>query len=197
MSTSSSNPIDTATGIDAVATTATEPADTTTAAAPRKRAPRKAPTTARKSASASAPRTAAAPADSASARKTSSTGARATTGRRATATTQAAAASTTSTQPKTTVEQVSELAGRVILVPVGAGLIARDDLVSTVRGLANRYGTRTGVQREIKRYEKRGAAARNRFEKQVRRQRSKFERDLRDRRHRVERIVSSAHGFIR
>ncbi|HZE03813.1 MAG TPA: hypothetical protein VE127_01230 [Solirubrobacteraceae bacterium] len=81
------------------------------------------------------------------------------------------------------------LAERAVLVPVGASLLARDNLVSTVRGLATRYGTRASMQRELARYERRGASARNRFERQVRRTRTRFERELRQRRTTVERTV--------
>jgi hypothetical protein len=84
---------------------------------------------------------------------------------------------------------VTELAERVVLVPVGAGLIVRDDIVSTVKGLATKYRTRAAFGRELKRFERRGVTARNRFERQVRRQRTKFERELRQRRTRVERTV--------
>ena len=95
----------------------------------------------------------------------------------------------TSTQPATRARQVQQLAERVVLVPVGASLIARDDIVSTVRGLSTRYRTRAGVERELKRSERRGTTARNRFERQVRRTRTRFERELRQRRTRVERTV--------
>jgi hypothetical protein len=81
------------------------------------------------------------------------------------------------------------LAERAVLVPVGAGLLARDNLVSTVRGLATKYRTRTGFERELKRFERRGATARNRFERQVRRTRTRFERQLRQRRSLVERTL--------
>jgi hypothetical protein len=98
-----------------------------------------------------------------------------------------AAGTTTSTQPKTPVEQVQEFAERAVLVPVGASLLARDNLVSTIQGFATKYRTRAGVERELKRYERRGATARNRFERQVRKTRTRFERELRQRRTRVER----------
>ena len=101
----------------------------------------------------------------------------------------AASTTTTSTQPKTPVEQAQQLAERAVLVPVGASLVARDNLVSTVRGLATRYRTRTGLERELRRYERRGATARNRLERQVRRTRTKVERELRQRRSRLERTV--------
>ena len=109
--------------------------------------------------------------------------------RKTAATRKSAAATTTSTQPKTPVAQVQELAERVVLVPVGAGLLARDNIVSSVKGLATRYSTRAGVERELKRYERRGATARNRFERQVRKTRTRVERELRHRRTRVERTV--------
>jgi hypothetical protein len=76
-----------------------------------------------------------------------------------------------------------------MLVPVGASLLARDNLVGTVKGLATKYRTRAGLERELKRYERRGVTARNRFERQVRKTRTRFERQLRQRRHRVERSM--------
>jgi hypothetical protein len=109
--------------------------------------------------------------------------------RRTTTARKSTASTSTSTQPKTTVEQAQQIAERAVLVPVGASLLARDNLVTTVRGLTSRYRTRTGFEREIKRFERRGATARNRFERQVRRTRTKFERELRQRRTRVERTV--------
>ena len=109
--------------------------------------------------------------------------------RKTTATRKPAVSTTTSTQPKTPVEQVQVLAERAVLVPVGASLLARDNLVSTVKGLATKYRTRTSLERELKRYERRGATARNRIERQVRKTRTRVERELRQRRHRVERTV--------
>jgi len=76
-----------------------------------------------------------------------------------------------------------------VLVPVGASLVARDNLVSTVKGFATKYRTRAGVERELKRYERRGVTARTRFERQVRKTRTRFERELRQRSRRVERTV--------
>ena len=108
----------------------------------------------------------------------------------ASTTTKSRASTKTSTQPKTPVGQAQLIAERAVLVPVGASLLARDNLVSTVRGLATKYRTRTGFEREIKRFERRGNTARNRFERQVRRTRTKFERELRQRRTRVERTVN-------
>jgi hypothetical protein len=74
-------------------------------------------------------------------------------------------------------------------VPVGASLLARDNLVSTVKEFATKYRTRAGVERELRRYERRGATARNRFERQVRRNRTRFEREVRQRQTLLQRSV--------
>src|ERR1700752_4478217 len=99
------------------------------------------------------------------------------TGTRRRANTRKSTATTTSTQPKTRVEQAQVMAERVGLVPVGASLLARDNPVATVRPLTTRYSTRTSLERELKRYERRGATARNRFERQVRKTRARVERE--------------------
>jgi len=96
---------------------------------------------------------------------------------------------TSSTQPKTRVEHAQVLAERAVLVPVGASLLARDNLVSTVKGFATKYRTRTNFERELKRYERRGATARNRFERQVRKARTRMEREVRQRRSLVEKTM--------
>lgn len=87
------------------------------------------------------------------------------------------------------VGQAQETAERAVLVPLGVSLVARDNVVSTVQGLTTKYRTRTGVERELRRFERRGATARNRFERQVRRTRTKFEREMRQRRNVVEKSV--------
>ena len=120
-------------------------------------------------------------------RKPSTTGARS--ARTAPSTRRTTSRTTTSTQPKTRTAQAQVLAERVVLVPVGAGLLAGDNLVSTVKGMAAKYRTRPGLERELKRYERRGATARNRFERQVRRAHTRFERELRQRRSLVEKTM--------
>jgi hypothetical protein len=108
---------------------------------------------------------------------------------------------------KTISEQVSVLAEKAVIVPIGASLIVRDDLTNALRKLQKKYTTSAGLEKELTRYEKRGARARNRFEKQVRSQRTKVERDLKARRKdlekrsgvvtaRVEEFVSTAQGLI-
>ena len=120
---------------------------------------------------------------------TSNTGARKSATRKTTSARKPSTSQTTSTQPKTRVEQAQVLAERVVLVPVGASLLARDNLVATVKDFTAKYRTRTGVERELKRYERRGATARNRFERQVKRTRARVERELRQRRRGVERTL--------
>jgi len=108
---------------------------------------------------------------------------------------------------KTMAEQVSVLAEKAVIVPIGASLIVRDDLTSALRKLQKKYTTSAGLEKELTRYEKRGARARNRFEKQVRSQRTKFEKEIKARRKdlekqssvvtsRVEEFVSAAQGLI-
>jgi hypothetical protein len=122
-----------------------------------------------------------------------STGTRRTSARSTTARSRSTSSSRTrSTRSNTTSTQARTIAERAVLVPVGASLLARDNVVSTVKGLATKYRTRAGLEREIKRYERRGASARNRFERQVRRTRTKFERELRQRRTRLERSVKQS-----
>ncbi|HET6869462.1 MAG TPA: hypothetical protein VFH80_26360 [Solirubrobacteraceae bacterium] len=135
-------------------------------------------------------------------RKPASTGTRTAASTRRTATRTSAGArrgatrTTTSTQPKTRAAQAQVLAERAVLVPVGAGLLAGDNLVSTVKGLAAKYRTRPARERELKRYERRGVTARNRFERQVRRARTRFERELRQRRSLVERTMRQNQGRL-
>jgi hypothetical protein len=94
-----------------------------------------------------------------------------------------------STESKAGIAQAQQLAERAVMVPVGAGLVARDNLVSTVKGFASKYRTRASLERELKRYERRGTTARDRVERQVRGTRIRFERELHQRRGSVERAV--------
>ena len=133
---------------------------------------------------------------SSGAQKPSTTAKRSTT-RRKPAATGTRTSRTTSTS-RTASRTSTTLAERAVLVPVGAGLLAGDNLVSTVKGLAGRYRTRTGLERELKRYERRGVTARNRFEGQVRRARTRFEREVRQRRSLVEKTMrQNRQRFIR
>jgi hypothetical protein len=123
-------------------------------------------------------------------KSTRSTGARRSTRTtRSTRTAARARSTATAATPSTPLAQASQIAERAVLVPVGASLLARDNLVSTIQGLATKYSSRTGLSHEIRRYERRGTTARNRFERQVKRTRTRFERQLRQRRSLIERTI--------
>ena len=74
---------------------------------------------------------------------------------------------------------------RAVLIPVGAALVARDTLLEASKP----FTTRESATREIRRFERRGATARNRVKREVKRARTRVERELRQRRTRIEREV--------
>jgi hypothetical protein len=85
----------------------------------------------------------------------------------------------------TGLEAVAAQAEKVVLVPVGAALIARDGVVETLKP----FRTRTGAEKEIKRFERRGTTARNKVQREVKRNRTRVERELRQRRRKAEQAV--------
>ena len=95
--------------------------------------------------------------------------------------------------PKTPVEQVQHAAERVVLIPVGAALTATDRVAETVTDLTRTYSTRETaqkrVERDLRRFERRGSTARNRAERRIKRTRTRVERELRQRRTRAVRVV--------
>ena len=78
---------------------------------------------------------------------------------------------------------------RAVLIPVGAALIARDRVFSTVNDAISSYGSTTKAQAQLRRFERRGNTARNRLEREVRKARVRFERELRQRRGELEKTV--------
>ena len=92
---------------------------------------------------------------------------------------------------KTTAAQGRNVAERAALVYVGATLEARDRALGLVNGIADRFGSRTAAERElnkdIRRFERRGTTARNQLERDVRKARTRLERVVRTRR----RVVSN------
>jgi hypothetical protein len=96
----------------------------------------------------------------------------------------------------TGIQAVAQQAQRAVLIPVGATLTARDNVVETVRPFVKRTSARREVEKlqrrvgvNLRRYERRGTTARNRVERQVKRTRTQFERELRQRRNQVQRTV--------
>ena len=103
---------------------------------------------------------------------------------------------------KTPVDRVQEYAERAVLIPVGAALVARDNVIATVEELRGSFATREQAEKELaarrkrlqsdlKRFERRGRTERNRIERQVKKARTRVERELRQRRTRVERELRS------
>ncbi len=94
---------------------------------------------------------------------------------------------------KTTAAQGRNVAERAALVYVGATLEARDRVVGLAEGLASRFSTRTAAERElnkdIRRFERRGTTARNQLERDVKKARTRLERQLRTRRRDAEKLL--------
>jgi hypothetical protein len=108
---------------------------------------------------------------------------------------------------KTPVDRVTEYAERAVLIPVGAALVARDSVVSTVEQLRTNLATREQAEKELaaqrkrleadlKRFERRGRTERNRVERRVKKTRTRVERLLRQRRTRVERDIRSTRKDV-
>jgi hypothetical protein len=127
-------------------------------------------------------------------RRTAATGTRKTAARRSTAraassrasTQRSAAAKATATEARTGAQLIGSYAERAVLVPVGAALVARDRVVQ----LLDNYSSPKKAEAQLKRFERRGATARNRFERQVRKTRTRVERQLRSQRRSAEKTIS-------
>jgi hypothetical protein len=79
---------------------------------------------------------------------------------------------------------------RALLIPVGAALIARERVASSVGDALSTYSSPTKTQAQLRRFERRGTTARNRLEREVRKARVRFERELRQRRRELEKTVA-------
>jgi seryl-tRNA synthetase len=96
----------------------------------------------------------------------------------------------TQTATRETADVFGDYAERAVLIPVGAALVARDKVVSTVSDTISTYSSPSRAQAQLRRFERRGATARNRLEREVRKARVRFERELRLRRREIERSVN-------
>jgi hypothetical protein len=83
-----------------------------------------------------------------------------------------------------------DYAERALLIPVGVALTARDRVFSSVNDTISNYSSTTKAQAQLRRFERRGATARNRLEREVRKARVRVERELRQRRREIEKTVS-------
>lgn len=86
-------------------------------------------------------------------------------------------------------------AERVVLVPLGAALIAREQVLAGVNDAIGRYSSPSKASAQLRRFERRGTTARKRIEREVRKTRVRVERELRHGRTRVERELR--HGRTR
>jgi hypothetical protein len=96
----------------------------------------------------------------------------------------------TQTASRETADVFGDYAERALLIPVGAALVARDNVVSTVSDTISTYSSSSKAQAQLRRFERRGATARNRLEREVRKARVRFERELRQRRRVIEKSVN-------
>ena len=114
----------------------------------------------------------------------------------------AAARTAAPTPEPTPVEVVQTYAEKAVVIPVGAALIARDRVATTVEELQTKYGTRAAaekqltklrkdVEADLKKAERRGTTARKQVERDIKKTRTQVERELRQRRARVERELKS------
>jgi len=99
---------------------------------------------------------------------------RSTASRRATA-----RATRSSTRPATRTARAQLLAERALLIPVGAALEARDRVAGTVGVVVTTTRSRRELERQLKRFERRGGTARTQLEREVRRTRTRLERQTR------------------
>jgi hypothetical protein len=82
-----------------------------------------------------------------------------------------------------------DYAERAVLIQVGAALTVRDRVVSSVNDTLSIYSSTSKAQAQLRRFERRGATARNRLEREVRKARVRVERELRQRRRGIEKTV--------
>jgi hypothetical protein len=85
---------------------------------------------------------------------------------------------------------IGDYAERAVLIQVGAALTARDRVLASVNDTLSSYSSTAKAQAQLRRFERRGATARNRLERQVRKARVRVERRLRQRRRNIQKTVS-------
>jgi hypothetical protein len=92
---------------------------------------------------------------------------------------------------RNTVDVFGDYTERAVLIPVGAALIARERVVSTVNDAISSYSSTSKAQAQLRRFERRGNTARNRVEREIRKARVRVERELRQRRRELKKTVAS------
>jgi hypothetical protein len=94
------------------------------------------------------------------------------------------------TATRETADVFGDYAERAVLIPVGAALIARERVASTVSDTISVYSSTAKTQAQLRRFERRGITARKRLEREVRKARVRVERELRQRRREIESTVN-------
>lgn len=89
-----------------------------------------------------------------------------------------------------------DYAERAVLIPVGAALIAREKVLTSVADTISAYSTGSKAQAQLRRFERRGVTARKRLEREVRKARVRVERELRQRRREIENTLSDTVNEI-
>jgi hypothetical protein len=87
-----------------------------------------------------------------------------------------------------------DYAQRAVLIPVGAALVARDRVVTSVNDTISTYSSSSKTQAQLRRFERRGVTARKRLEREVRKARVRVERELRQRRRAFRSTVNDLEG---
>jgi hypothetical protein len=100
------------------------------------------------------------------------------------------------TATRDTADLASDYAERAVLIPVGAALIARDRVLTSVNDTISRYSSTSKAQAQLRRFERRGTIARNRIEREVRKTRVRVERELRQRRRKIEKTVEERRDAV-
>lgn len=90
---------------------------------------------------------------------------------------------------KNSTGSVGSYAERAVLIPVGAALIAREQVLARVNGAIDNYSTPSKANAQLRKFERRGNTARSRVEREIRKTRVRVEREARLTRTRVEREV--------
>jgi hypothetical protein len=90
-------------------------------------------------------------------------------------------------------DRVGDYAERAVLIPVGAALLARERVATSVGDVLATCSSPTKTRAQLRSFERRGGTARTRLEREVRKTRTRVERELRERRreleHRRERLT--------
>jgi hypothetical protein len=89
-----------------------------------------------------------------------------------------------------------DYAQRAVLIPVGAALVARDRVVTSVTDTITTYSSGSKTQAQLRRFERRGLTARKRLEREVRKARVRVERQLRQRRRAFQSTVNDLEGRV-